>query len=79
MKKSIRDVAVLIMLVAMMVPATAYGAEKPCCKDFMRAGLLQINKTQIQDGSRLAPEAGFPAAGHANQEYMHPEHRLPPS
>ena len=49
MKKSIRYVAALIMLVAMMVPATAYGAEKPCCKDFMRAGLLQINKTQIQN------------------------------
>lgn len=49
MKKSIRYVAVLIMLVAMMVPATAYGAENPFCKDYIRAGLLQINKTQIQN------------------------------
>ena len=49
MKKSIRYVAALIMLVAMLVPATAYGAENPFCKDYIRAGLLQINKTQIQN------------------------------
>lgn len=48
MKKSIKYVVVLCMLVVMLMPTTAFAAEKPCLENLGQVG-LKINTMRIQD------------------------------
>jgi uncharacterized YkwD family protein len=48
MKKSIKYVVVLCMLVVMLMPTTAFAAEKPCLENLGQVG-LKVNATMIQD------------------------------